>query len=415
MSDAEVNQGGTAPAKPRLPRRGAPARGGAFARRGSVVLAVLLAILALGLAAWTAYEVYQQKRRGDATSQRHFQLQSRLNNLDSAQQRLRRANAEWQTRIDALAEKQAQDEDTLQEYQDQTNDRISGLQTRVDAHRQAWLLAEIEYLVRLANQRLLRERAPASALQLLAAADHTLAETEGLSSHPLRAALAQDMAALQAVPLLDTHSIYLGLAALIKQVPELKRTRPETPEASSAEALAGEATGGEATVGEALEGEALAGEAFVGVAPEDEFPEPEAPKKGGSLMDTALAGSLGLLRLAGERLADLVDFRRGDVKVKPILPPEEDYYLRQNLIMKLQMAQMGLLTANQEVYQQSLDEAANWVSAGFSASDEATMALLKSLRNYREQTLVSALPEITASLRAAKRLNSGKAGGSADL
>ena len=80
-----------------------------------------------------------------------------------------------------------------------------------------------------------------------------------------------------------------------------------------------------------------------------------------------------LVAQSSERLGSLFDFRRHDTKVRPIPPPTEIYYLRQNLILKLQMAQMALFEGNGVVYQRSLVEARDWISNSF---DEDTKKVL---------------------------------------
>ena len=103
-------------------------------------------------------------------------------------------------------------------------------------------------------------------------------------------------------------------------------------------------------------------------------------------------------------MSNLVDFRRGDVEVKPILPPAEVYYLRQNLILKLQIAQMALLEGNGAVFNAALTEAANWVSESFDEGDAGTLAMRETLDRLSGITVAVALPDISGSLKAAREL-----------
>jgi uncharacterized protein HemX len=97
-----------------------------------------------------------------------------------------------------------------------------------------------------------------------------------------------------------------------------------------------------------------------------------------------------------------VDFRRDDVEVKRILPPEEEYFLRQNLVLKLQIAQMALLEGNQSVLQSALGEALVWVSDSFDKENPRTVAVIKSITRLSALQVSVDLPDITSSLRAAR-------------
>jgi uroporphyrin-3 C-methyltransferase len=185
------------------------------------------------------------------------------------------------------------------------------IQNRMGASSQDWVYAEIEYLIRMANQRALMEQDVYSALQLLQSADDIIRASEGLTAHGLREALARDIAALQVVASPDTQGIYLELSALVSQIPLLSRTLPAYQAPTLAKGQSPDATG-------------------------------------------YLDRFLDLISRAQNKLLLLVDFRRHEVTVKPILPPKEEYFLRQNLVLKLQIAQMALLEGNQSLFQSAL-------------------------------------------------------------
>jgi uroporphyrin-3 C-methyltransferase len=211
----------------------------------------------------------------------------------------------------------------------------------------------------MANQRVLMEQDASSALQLLQSADEIIRETDGLMAHRLREALAHDIVALKAVSSPDTQGIYLELSALVSQVPLLGRTLPAYQAPSSAT---------------------------------DQSPAPSG----------FLVRILGLIRHAGTKIAHLVDFRRDESVIKPILPPKEEYFLRQNLVLKLQIAQMALLERNQSVFQSALGEAQIWVSGSFDGKNPGTVAMVKSIRRLSASQVAVDLPDIASSLKAAR-------------
>ena len=87
-----------------------------------------------------------------------------------------------------------------QQLQEQQDSNARELEQLASANQQDWLLAEAEYLLRLANQRLHLERDWNSALSMLQAADNVLAETHNPRTKAVRAAIAKEIPALKANP-----------------------------------------------------------------------------------------------------------------------------------------------------------------------------------------------------------------------
>ena len=107
---------------------------------------------------------------------------------------------------------------TLQEQLSQQQAELSSYSAR---DRDDWLLAEAQYLLRMANQRLIMADDVAAAQALLGSADKILLELDDVRLHEVRAAVASDLAAVRAVPRVDVEGVYLRLAALIEQAGKL--------------------------------------------------------------------------------------------------------------------------------------------------------------------------------------------------
>lgn len=321
------------------------------------LLALLLALVALGVASYPAYEMY---RLSDAQPDNN-QVGKALRALESSQN-------QQAAQLAALEEKLGQ-VTAFGDYATSASltvlgERIDGelglIRGRMTTSSEDWLFAEVEYLVRMANQRVLMEKDPESALQLLQSADGIVREAKGLIAHELRAALAEDIAALKTVETPDVQGLYLELSAQIRQVSSLERAMP------------------------VFEPEAIAVVAETGTE--------SVLQKVMSTASNALA-----------RLAHLIDFRRQGVEVKPILPPEQEYYLRQNLILKLQMAQMALLEGEGDVFRVSLDEASQWIEDSFD-ENTTSVAMQESLSRLLSTRVSADQPDISGSLAAARSL-----------
>jgi len=327
--------------------------------RIGTLLAILLALMAIAIASWPAYEIYKGKQSGariDPILARvvpvEVGIQTLANELRNVERLMEANNAEMDARFSAA-------EEQMQQFVAGVSESLAAIQGRVGTSSQDWVYAEVEYLVRMANQRVMMEQDANSALLLLQAADEIIRETDGLTAHRLREALAQDIAALKAVDSPDTQGIYLELSALVLQVPLLTRSLPTYRAPSLVVERSPDAAG-------------------------------------------YLARFFGLIRRAGNKLAHLVDFRRDEVAIKRILPPEEEYFLRQNLVLKLQIAQMALLEGHQVVFQSALGEARVWVSDSFDAENPATVAMLKSITRLSASQVSVNLPDIAGSLKAAR-------------
>ena len=224
-----------------------------------------------------------------------------------------------------------------------------------------WLLAEVEYLIRLANQRVLMERDVSGALSLLSSADEIVEQTSGIAAYELRESLAYDIANLKAVSDLDTDGIFLSLSAMVSQVPELRRKQPELSPPTQIQVENGEA-------------------------------------------QNYYQQFLSLVNNIFGRVLNSVDYRRDGVAITPLLPPKEEYYLRQNLILKFEMAQLALLRNDQPVYHTSLSEAKLWIVKHFVETDPRTVALVIALDQLVEVEVDRSLPNISGSLRAVRGL-----------
>jgi len=210
-----------------------------------------------------------------------------------------------------------------------------------------WKLAEAEYLLRIANHRVLMEQDSVGALTLLQAADQIMAELDDFALHQVRARLADEIIALRQVPRDDLQGIYLRLESIKSQIGNLPLPQPNFLTASSD-------TPAEQSVWQTLYDEL---KKFIRVRSLDE----------------------------GEAL-------------KPLLAPDEAQYLELNLRLALEQAQLATLKRQQEVFEQSLLNVRRWLVAHTDANDARTKALLESVDELMVLELARPMPEISGSL-----------------
>jgi uroporphyrin-3 C-methyltransferase len=254
---------------------------------------------------------------------------------------------------DAEAE-DARQAQILDELQSQLIDQQQKLASYSANDHESWQRAETQYLLRLANQRLIMASDVVSAQALLSSADNILRELNDASMYDVRAALAAEQAALRAVPRIDVEGIYLRLSALVEQADQL----------------------------------------VIFQLPEQEAqPEPEASD------DWQIRLERGYEE-AARKLSDYIVIRRRDVPMHALMDPQWEGLVRQNLRMLLEQAQVALLSGNQTLYQESLQRSQHWVAQFFDTDEAAARAMAREIVQLEGQTVAVLMPDLTRSMRA---------------
>ena len=227
--------------------------------------------------------------------------------------------------------------------------------TSVD--RSDWELAEAEYLLQLANQRLLLGGDTHAALELLTSADTIVRELDDSGLLPVRAALAKDIAALKAIPAVDIEGTYLAIAAASEQAAKLPLIRP--PEV-----------------------------------------QPDAPVAADAPTQTWQERLGAGLESALHKLDQLVQIRRRDEPYKPLLAPQYEAALRQNLKLMFEQAQSALLAGNQQLYGSSLDKAQFWLTTYFTLDESAARTVVATIDELKTRQIKPDLPDASTARRA---------------
>ncbi|QFI53261.1 uroporphyrinogen-III C-methyltransferase [Aeromonas simiae] len=304
--------------------------------RGGVVLGGIAIALTLGLTGWIYLHGHQQ---GNAQQAEIAALKSQLAGaIDS---------------IGTLKQAQSQDLAGWQTGQKQLQEEMQSLQARVldlnEKRPNDWLLAESEYLVRMAGRKLWLEHDLVSAVTLLANADERIKALNDPSLLPLRKALAEDIAKLKALPTLDREGLTLKLAALSDQIDLLPMNAVAMPEA---------------------------------IAPADQ-------QVSGQLDDW----QNNLKKNWVNFTENFITIRRRDGAVEALLSPQQEIYLRENLKTKLLQAQLSVYREQQDLYADSLDKAQRWVKQYFNQDDSATRYVLGELAKLKDEQVKFDYPE----------------------
>lgn len=281
----------------------------------------------------------------------YWQLQQ---NQQLQQQQITVLSTDNETLADALQQSQNQ-LGTAEQKQQQIAEQLSELVAREKLSsadiKRTWALQEIDYLLNIANQRALLAHDIAGARQALEMADEQLEALSDYRLHPLRALIAEDMMALDALADLDIAGMALQLQVAAKRINQLRVAK-----------------GPEVTADTTSEAAAPANEASWQQAVNDVW----------------------------QQIRSLVVIRHDQSGESAVLVPEQRYFLYQNLRLQLESARLALLNADASSYKHSLQTAVSWLERYF-AGDERD-AMLNTLNALQQQQIEITIPDISASL-----------------
>jgi uroporphyrin-III C-methyltransferase len=315
---------------------------------GLRVLMVLLVVAALGASGWVYYD--SRVRLGAA----QVELAKQLRGIEE-EARQARADAgaaqeearDMQAKLGAL-EGRVGDAQSRQAALESLYQELSG-------NRDEWQLAEIEQVLAIAQQQLQLSGNVRAALLALQLAESRLSRADRPQFLPLRRALARDIERLKALPAADLAGLSRRLDALLAAVDELPLAYDGRLERAAAS---------------------------------------PAPTPAGAL---ARFGA-GLWR----ELKALVVVRRVDAPEPPLLPPEQAYFLRENLRLRLLNARLALLSRNQPAFEEDLRVAQHWLRRYYDGHARPVQGALSQLRELQAAPISVEPLSITDSLDAVR-------------
>lgn len=344
------------------PVENAPAIAAAPAQKkgnGVAWFALLIALLAAGASGYITWMYTQQ-------SEELRSLQSMADGHHQQSQSLDKTlKANQASTASALAQRASEHQALAQELRD-ANAIIEGHSRRLlsltATTTDDWRLAEVEYLLRLANQRILTSKDGQSALNLLRASDQILLELGDPRLFSVRESIANDRAALAIVAQHDTEGVFLQLAALSGLIDDLPLL----------------------------------------VVPE--FSNDNDVEQGeGAESSTGWQQQLrGIAESTWRELKSLIVIQARNADIKPLLPPEQQYYLRNNLRLLINQAQLALLDGRQAAYSESLANAEQWLQDYFPTEESAVTAVISELQQLQKLQIEVELPDVSNSLIAIK-------------
>ncbi|RLQ20982.1 uroporphyrinogen III [Seongchinamella sediminis] len=331
---------------------------------GSAAVGWLALVLVLAVGGGAGWSVMQGMEREQTLKRRIAELETRAApaapvevDVEGAMRSLERTLDErLQTALQQLRRESDSQSEQLEQLTRQLQTQGERLASFSANDHQSWLRAEVQYLLRLANQRVIMARDTQSALVLLASADSILQQLDDVTMHEVRAAIAAEQAALRAVPKVDVEGIYLRLSALIEQADSL----------------------------------------VIFQMPEQEDQVADAGQEEDDWQVRLERG----YEEAARKLSDYIVIRRRDVPMHALMDPQWEGLVRQNLRMLLEQAQVALLSGNQTLYVESLQRSQHWVAQFFDTDEVAARAMSREIDQLESRTVQVVMPDLSRSLRA---------------
>lgn len=340
-------------------------RGGAWLGYG--ILALVLALVGAGV--FLLHELRsQQESLGsglDKGDKRVLDMQSQISRLEAELHTIRQELVNVQTVATTERkdfERDLSNEDTALSGQIDTlrtdlGGSIARIQRQLNQTRGDIMVADAEYLLSVANQKLHLVGDVKAVIAMMEAADQRLLDSGDPAAFKVREALAEEITVLKGFAPPDIVGVSAKLLVLESKVKELPLFLPHADR------------------------------------PKENHQPAAQPAE-----SEQKAGEGGWTSNVVKDLKGLVTVRHTDRPVQAILLPEEVAALRQILLLKLEMSRAALLRGDDELYKANMDSALAWVAENFDAEAALTRSLSDDLKSLQNLRLHAPFPDISQSL-----------------
>lgn len=348
------------------------------ARSPAAWWALLLALIAVGVAGWSIWQAREMRLQ---TGQLRAEVASRLSDGETIATEARGMMRQQQEVIASLQGKLGALESRVETTQGQA-EALEALYQEFSRSREDGVLAEVEQAVALASQQLQIAGNVEAALIGLQEAEARLAIHDRGQLATLRRALVRDIEELRLLPVLDVSGLSLRLELMLERADTLPLAfESPLPAAAAVGAEMGPADGG----------------GFVG-------------------------WMAGVWRFAQNVAADawseirtLIRVERLDQEDPVLLAPEQNTFLRENLKMRLLTARLALMARDGRSYAADLAQARQWLERFYDLRDERVQAALGELKQLEAVKVRYAPPDLSETFSALRSVQSraGRSGADA--
>lgn len=321
---------------------------------------IILFLIVLGVAG-AGYWYYMQQQSASADSATTQQSNAtKLNAIERERadilatlQDVARTYQSLQSTVDELKTQNEQ----LSLQAESTLQQLNNMEGRRPAD---WLIAEADYLVRMAGRKLWLENDVRTAILLLVNADKRLKSLADPSVLPVRASLAEDIQTLQQLNPVSQSSVALALTGMMAQIDKLPLDTFEKPEDASAE---------DTTLSESA----------------DDWQD-------------------NLAKVWRSLVNDFLTVKTIEGPIEPVLSLEAQFLAKEQLRLQLMHAQTAALQGDAGLYNQSLQYAQTLIIEKYDTEKSQVTGFVEALQNLIATDISRPIPTELASQKPLERL-----------
>ena len=234
------------------------------------------------------------------------------------------------------------------------NNSMGLIKRQLGKTRGDWLMADAEYLLSIANQRLLLVGDINTTIEALIAADQRLRESGDAAAYKVRQQIAKEIAELRKIVLPDIVGIFSSLQLLVENVDKLATLLP-------------------------YEGKEMTQTEHKKEVQQDDHTH--------DLLDSALI-----------ELEGLVTIRHTEQPITEILTVEQAKFLKEELKVKLEIIKLALVQQNNKLFKIAIDDANSWLAEHF-INNKDSDSFNKQLTKLKSIQVKDDFPDVSKSLK----------------
>lgn len=319
---------------------------------GIIILLIIIGLAGAGFYLLQGLRDKQKDLGGEVKGEMSKQLSDYQAQLTAIQSQLANVSREVSSKDEhfnkTLADFSELHEEKLQSTQKELNESIQQIQRQLGKTRGDWLIADAEYLLSVANERLHLIGDTHTTLEALEAADQRLRESGDTGVIKVREKIAEEITIIKNITVPDIIGIYVAIQSQQDHVDQLTLLLP-----------------------------------FAGKAP-------VAASKENTSEDKGLLDSLGV--------------KYSEQPIEEILTAEEAKFIYEQLRVKLEMAQLALVQHNEVLFQSTLADAKKWIEQHFT-KNTASSNFIAELDKYSAIKIHGDFPDISLSLKMLKDIS----------
>jgi uroporphyrin-III C-methyltransferase len=312
---------------------------------GIIVLLVVVALAGIGFYFLQGLRDREKDLTGEIKSEVSKQLSDYQAQLTAIQTQITNVNKEVANKDErfakTLADLSMSNKEQLATTRKELTDSIQKIERQLGKTRGDWLIADAEYLLSVANERLQLIGDVHTTIEALEAADQRLRESGDTGVIKVREKIAEEIATVKTINATDIVKTYVSIQAQQERVEKLTLLLPYASKAAS-------------------------------------------KKTESHNEENALLGVLGV--------------KHSEQPIEAILSAEEAKFIYEQLRVKLEIAEIALVQHHAELYQASLGDAKTWLKQHF-ADDDVSRSFAEELDKFMSIKLDNQFPDISLSLK----------------